>query len=448
MTTSLFLLIVVLLISCLLIFHSYRKVKDFFHPKVFVVGYFLLTSVPYLFMIACNPESFHNSTSVLLSLKVTPDNAISNYLLIQLLYFLCLYAGMSFSKKQNNNNMAKSRIAIDNLYISMMFRWTLIVSVVCFIMFYFTNGGLINILSQFSSGERSKLVTESLFSHVLFMSLPILAALTQCMYIIKRFKKGICALILGYCLFVSSLSGGRGGSLTIIIIVLAISNYMGFKLRIKHFVKYSFLLILIIPFFVLLPKLRSIDIDVVMENPTLLLEKDRTQKSNSIEQWADLSRAYIPIFIVDYFDVSNFWYGRSFQDLFQGLIPRAFFEDKPPVDDGRYIFRLAIGDHSFVPSIPAKQFVGGSSWPPRTLGSWYANFGVLGIIIAAIIMGRIYIHFYNKIYENLFYLLLYPSVLFLQLSNLGIVNFCIHVIVLYSLLLLSKIFYKRRVAPK
>ncbi|MDR2829203.1 MAG: oligosaccharide repeat unit polymerase [Mycoplasmataceae bacterium] len=329
-------------------------------------------------------------------------------------------------------------------YLPTLFKLTLILSLCCFIYFLIINGGFMSIIYSLQLGEESTLIVGNFFSHFLFVSFPILTGLAQCMYSTKKIKKMIFIFILIYVFIVVSLPGGRGGGILSVLSAIVIYNYINKKLHFKSFIKYLYLLVLIIPFITILPKLRSLrTANDVINNPIEYIFKSNIKtEEEKIEILADISRAYIPIFIIDHFNINNFWYGNSLKDLFLGLIPRQFYPDKPPVNEGAYIFALS-KNLNVAPSMPMKKISVTSSWPPRTLGCWYANFGFLGVLFSSFFFGKLYMFFYNKMHteKGVFFLLLYPSIIFsFQLSNLGIVNFCILAIVLYFLILLVRFF--------
>jgi oligosaccharide repeat unit polymerase len=347
---------------------------------------------------------------------------------------------MSLHKHKVKN--LKTIAFLDNVsHLSILFYLSFILSVFCFIVFFITNGGLELIIIQWGSGNRSELVTGNIFSHLLFVLNPVLAGLNQCMYSIKKIKKYQMILLLFYFIVVSMMNGGRGGVFTVIITSVIIYNYVKQSVRLNYLIRYSWLLIFLIPFFTIMANLRSIStVENFVDNPVSILEEDATVLEDNLAKWKDLSRADIQIFIIDHFNRNNFWYGRSFKNLLYGLIPHKYYPDKPAIDDGAYINTLAMGSN-VSPNTPSHRLSNFSSWPPRTVGAWYANFGIVGVILAAFIMGNIYMLFYGKIKtNNRFYILLYPIVLLnLHLSILGIINMCLLVISMSILVVVSKI---------
>ncbi len=101
-----------------------------------------------------------------------------------------------------------------------------------------------------------------------------------------------------------------------------------------------------------------------------------------------------------------FSYGGSFVNLISSIIPRAIYPYRPETAYDLYVS----GVHA----------VGGQGYTINHAAAWYINFGVLGIIIGALILG--YLMFYllkkqNKIgyfksdFKNLFFLLAFTSLI-------------------------------------
>ena len=96
--------------------------------------------------------------------------------------------------------------------------------------------------------------------------------------------------------------------------------------------------------------------------------------------------------------ITNLWYGKSFIDLFLGVIPRSLFENKPPLEEGVYIYSLVNG-LNVSPSMPANQMYS-VAWPIDTIGVGYANFGTIGVATFAVMLGKIQSFFYINVRNN------------------------------------------------
>lgn len=88
--------------------------------------------------------------------------------------------------------------------------------------------------------------------------------------------------------------------------------------------------------------------------------------------------------IVEEFSINRLWWGRGYIDLLYAPIPRRFWAEKPPVDDGTYLRTIAQG-RWVVPSMPLSE-LSRTSWPP---GNWvgYMNFHIPGLIVLSFMSG-------------------------------------------------------------
>jgi len=349
---------------------------------------------------------------------------------------------MSLVKYQIGIQKSKKFIPMNNRdQISILYYLALCLSVFCFVLFLISNGGLSAIILKWGYNNRADLVTGNIFTQLMFALNPILAGLNQYMYSIKKIRRYQMILMIVYLALLSMMDGSRGGTLAIVVISIISYSYVNQTVKLNYFIKHSWILILLVPFFILMPNLRMGKVgDNFLNNPISILTPETSVFEDNLSKWKDLSRADIQIFIIDHFSNKDFWYGNSFKNILFGLIPKKFYPNKPAIDDGRYICSLSMG-FDVNPNAPSDQVEAYTAWPSRTIGTWYANFGIIGVILAAFIIGKIYIFFYQNIYtNNILYILLYPIVLFsLNLSVLGIVNFFILIITISMLMFISRI---------
>ena len=131
------------------------------------------------------------------------------------------------------------------------------------------------------------------------------------------------------------------------------------------------------------------------------------------------------VFIVNHFDTTNLWLGRSYLDLVVAPIPSTMYPDKPPVDDGVYIRSLEHG-MTVAPGMPYRLLFQ-SSTPPETLGLSYLNFWWPGVIIGMYLLGTVYKAAYAYMARSSYSLhsiYVYASIMLgFQFTNLRIVNF-------------------------
>lgn len=110
----------------------------------------------------------------------------------------------------------------------------------------------------------------------------------------------------------------------------------------------------------------------------------------SIENWgqlfARLSDVETSLFVYSHFDeLRKFWFGSSWPDLITGLIPSAMFPNKPPIDEGVYIYALAHYENA-TPPMPLRELTP-VGWPLSRVTGPFVHFGVIGVLVGGLITG-------------------------------------------------------------
>lgn len=93
----------------------------------------------------------------------------------------------------------------------------------------------------------------------------------------------------------------------------------------------------------------------------------------------------IYMFVIHHFSYNDFWYGKVFLDFtyrFTGGIQNL---GPPPIDEGVYIYNLFLGQ-PVEPPLPT-ELMAANSWPPRTFGNGFMNFGLPGVVVFSFIQG-------------------------------------------------------------
>jgi oligosaccharide repeat unit polymerase len=129
------------------------------------------------------------------------------------------------------------------------------------------------------------------------------------------------------------------------------------------------------------------------------------------------------LFIMSRFSLDNAWWGASYLDLVYAPLPRGRYPDKPPVDDGVYVYSLLKG----IEARPQMSFreLSLSSWPPSTFGAMYMNFWIPGVLVGMFMLGVLYKSAYLYMEKSGYSTLGVAAYVFvmwrLQLANLNIV---------------------------
>jgi hypothetical protein len=139
-------------------------------------------------------------------------------------------------------------------------------------------------------------------------------------------------------------------------------------------------------------------------------------------------------------DVSELWHFRTISDFFYGFIPSSFYSQKPPLDEGVYIYNLAQGNSvtlgsAFNDMIPV-------GWPLSRINGPYLHLWYPGVILGAVFSAGVTVFLYNRVVKNL-----NPPLLFLYsmvcvtsfgLTNAHIFSLITHIIILGPLFFLFR----------
>ena len=168
------------------------------------------------------------------------------------------------------------------------------------------------------------------------------------------------------------------------------------------------------------------------------LEANNTSTSLDIpiiEYILNISYNDIYIFVIAHFSQNDLWLGSIYADIVNKFGSYIFGYDSPSPDEGLYIYNLYQGKYVEPPMLPGDAIL--NSWPPRTFGNGYMNFGIPGVFILFAIkgalLGFVYRFMKDSAYNPIFiYLYLYMIFSF-QLSNLKIFEF---ITILFTIIIL------------
>lgn len=217
--------------------------------------------------------------------------------------------------------------------------------------------------------------------------------------------------------------GSRKTPILFILFVILMWNYNINK--IKFFTLKNIILSIIgLIYFAAMPLFRTVGAyEYYTNNLDILFTKSVDNISGFFERFSELERS---LMIYSLFDSSNYWLGASFKDLIYAPIPRSLYPDKPPLDEGVYLYNIAHGN--IVEPTTSLLKMTAVGWPPNTITNMYINFGYLGVPIGGIIFGYFLKYFYNLMlllnYSPIS-IYLYSNAIFgsLAITNRNIVSF-------------------------
>lgn len=434
----LFSLVIILL--PVLLFFIYNKKKDFLNPSTaFSFLYTLKVVLPTI--IYSFSENIYIADDFFLERSLYNDDVFIKYTIIQSIGYCMVLIGIGMHKiKSTNNDVADE---IENKSDSHRYKFWgycfYLLGVVGFFMVMSKVGGIIFFFSNL--GQRTYLVRDLDFETYL---LSLLNYAPLVLIYSKKWTKEKIKLSDIILVVLAGIMVGLGGRKALIMLVIecaAVYHYVVKPIKIKQFLNVKIITIycFIFLFFTTYSKLRTPGAfeEFVNDPVEFYVGKNEGGLTRSLA-----GESYVPFYvsIVDYFDSNDKWYGDSFLGLLSAFIPSSFYPDKPPVDDGMYLYSIAHGT-SVDPPMPTRE-LDGTSWPLETFGSMYANFGVVGVIVGMLLLGYIISFSFKKmVYSNyqFKYVIFYIIMLFtFEISTLRIVQALLAFVILSFVQLVIK----------
>lgn len=375
-------LIFIFIIYLVILFFPFWKSKkrekmNFFSPQVIFSLLTAFYSVPFLIFFFFDPLIIDENVRLLIGAKM--ENVMFKFLFYQTIFIIFFYWGV-YSTKKNKTKINLFDINLSAKYYYITYLILLFISLSLVINFIISVGGIYELILQFANRDE---LTDG--NQLLLLSTSSLINIAGCFLMkymsIKGFKLKSLFINLFCSFIVLSAFGGRSPFILYLLMMLCCYNYL--IKRINFFkVKFIIPFVFLFCFVIIMPLLRSKEVDLTDINKLIF--------DNVLVFFSGNEYVNIQLLIHNYFETHPFWYGTSYKGLFYMFVPRSLFPDKPPIDEGVYIFNLFYrGDPFTNESI--------SSWPPSTFGIFYANFGFLGVIFGGYIHG-----FLLKKIENMF----------------------------------------------
>ena len=411
-----------IILPVILYFLFRNKSDDFFSPKTaFSFLYILKVVLSVLELTNVNGLRFDEDDGFLY-FAIIDDNVFFNYCILQSISYVLILVGIDSVQKRTRNSQISNVKYSSSLARSFMLWGVLffIIGLLGFVLIMRRVGGLVYFFSNLHL--RRYLVRDLDFETMLLSFAnkgPMLIVFS------KKYSGKKITLIDILLIVLTGIMVGLGGRKALIMLViecLFIYHFAIKRIRIKNLLKPSYILLAItlFLFFSVFSKFRREGaMEEFLNNP---IEFYQENTSGSVLSTI-AGESYVPFYIsiVYYFQDHPYWYGSSFKGLLTAPVPSSIYPEKPPVDDGMYLYSIAHGNTSIKPVMPARM-LDGTSWPLETFGSMYANFGPIGVIIGMIILGLIIGWSYKKMIDSNYsflWLLMYVTILFsFELSTL------------------------------
>ena len=405
----------------LVTFFIFHDKKDLFGPKnIFSILYIFGIVIPILFY--SDPSKCINVGNAFLFDAISNDDVFFKYVVLQTLAYHCVMAGIGFASQKQT--ALESDSAITPMQVSSYRPWGylfIVVGFLAFVLMMSKVGGFSYFISHLQS--RTYLVRD-LDTLSWMLSLAQYGCLLLVASRITEAKPITASLII--VVVIVGLMCGLGGRKTLLILVaevVIIYHYMIKRITLSNFINPRNItaLVAILVFFLVFSDLRTEGaFEQLTNDPLSFVSGSFAGLTGSL-----VGESYVPFYVevVSYFDANDFWGGLSFLGLFTAFVPSGIFADKPPVDDGTYLYSICQGRSDIVPPMPFNQ-LNGSSFPLETFGSMYANFGIVGLIIGMIALGIVYGLVYEKMktssYSLLWTIMYLQVIMTFQFSTLRI----------------------------
>jgi len=277
-----------------------------------------------------------------------------------------------------------------------------------------SSGGLLYIVTHIQS--RKEILSGHQYAQVISSTLLVCSVLFFQYAGIKngmKLSKMSFVVIFSISLLLSMVFGARKPAIMLVLAVLMLRHFLKKRFTVRNFfsVKTLCMAFVIVMFMVMMPMLRlSSETDLVL-NP-LEWAGYAIGKLDSV--LGEFSYYKGDLFVFDYFSSHPLWWGKSYLNILVQWIPSSIYVDKPPMDDGMYLWNMMNG-FAITPTTPTNQLFLDSSIPFTLEGALYSNFGVCGIILGAFLVGCIYQKTYHVMVDTGFpivMILIYQQVIF------------------------------------
>lgn len=425
------------------ILNIYNKNEDIFSPKSFFI-IFTLFEIPFAFQVINDIQLIPQYARIHIK---DFDEVFFIHFFNGLLFILAVVFSLIifnpkvnfFAKIFNSSGYNKGKYIKVHIFL-------LIVCILSFIVFLNSVGGLLYLLKNIDS--KSSIIAgtgyiQAMYTTSGFLSIGFLIMFYSVENKMNLMKKLYFFLLVAIVFLILASLGSRKTPILFILFTILMWNYHIKKIKILTF-KNIILGSIALIYFGSMPLFRTSGAsEFYFNNLDRLFADSLNNIFNFFQRFSELERS---LMIYSLFNSDNLWLGKSFQDLLYSPIPRGIFPDKPPLDEGVYIYNIAHGN-MVAPSTPLNKMIA-VGWPPNTITNMYINFSYIGVLFGGLVYGYFLKYFYNLtivLNYNPISIYLYSSAIFgnLAITNRNIVSFL--TMILFSFLLIKIIEFILRI---
>ncbi|MCW8194207.1 hypothetical protein F6455_05365 [Proteobacteria bacterium 005FR1] len=191
---------------------------------------------------------------------------------------------------------------------------------------------------------------------------------------------------------VNVIYGGRKGPLVIVIFSLVLYSAHVKRFRIAT-LRNAIGFALVLLYSAVMPLFRVAGaVEYYLARPAELLPDAMSNIGVLFRRLTDIDTS---LFIFEAFDSTNYWLGKHLLGIFYAPLPRSYFPAKPPVDDGVYIYNMAVSGSNVDPLTPMTNLLP-AGWPLTNVTSAFVTGGFMLVPLFGILMGIVAQYVYRK----------------------------------------------------
>lgn len=352
-----------------------------------------IAEIPYLYFLNNNQDELHRYVAVHMD---DFDFYFIKHVFLKMVFVSTCLIGMVFTNfKSHYLSSVLQPLSVSKNRIKFLSYLMVVLTIIVFYFFLKTIGGLEFLIMNISNKTTVVQGTAGLRNTFLLTSMLSVGFFIEYISLKKKvvffdFLILFIIVILGF--FILASSGERKNPIMLLIFSAVIWNFRVNRIKLITF-KNLLIGFFLIFFASLAPVLRERGaVELYLENPEKLLLASVPYFGEVFKRFSEID---ISLFIFSHFDsLDKLWLGASIKDFFTGFIPSSFFPNKPPLDEGVYIYALA----HFMDVYPPTPFVQMMpvGWPLSRMTGPYVNFGELGVLLFGLITG-IFLKFVSNI---------------------------------------------------